>query len=123
MTITPLTTILDAVGSTGLRWQTDPDDEAWYQFVQDHKLEIAERAERISVSPNELTETRYNLERFLRRRDIDRQYAWVVRVINPRANDIEFTNISELLIPNSDYMRILYEQYRASDVVIRREAP
>ena len=124
MAITPLTTLLTNISGDGKRWQTDPDqDAAWHQFVLDHKNEILARATPTTITRDDFNTIRYDVSRFLRNRGISPQYTWVLRLINPRCNDITFTDVFVVYLPSEPYMKQLYEQYKASSTVRDRDAP
>lgn len=116
MAIEPLTTVLNRISDgqrPGKRWMTDPDDREWYQFVLDHKDEIKSRAEAVTISAEVSVMIRYDLARLYRRRRLSPQYIWVARLINPMGNDIDFSEIPVVYIPDGNYLKELYAQYKA----------
>lgn len=120
MTIEPLRVKLDKVNNGGKRYNTDPDDIVWYQFVLDHQIEIKTRAIATPISREEFNEVRFDFSRWYRATGRSLQYLWVARLISPNTNDEDFFYTPVVWVPDESYMRELYERYKASSKPLKR---
>jgi hypothetical protein len=89
-------------------------DNAWVQFVKDHKALILQNS--IIREPSLVYQYphEYNLIKYLKSIAFDTSAMWIVRYINNYDTDKDFASIAKIHIPDITHIRELYELYRTN---------
>lgn len=98
----------------GATYTTNASNAEWYQVVLDHIPEIRNAADVINITPDEANTFKHDLARLFRNKKIRLQYLWITYLINEFSNDIEFTNITTIMVPNQTHMEKLFGEYLAT---------
>lgn len=97
----------------------DNTDLKWVRFVKDHRSLIEANSFRIILGPNLAAQNEYRLDRYLSEvRRIDRQFHWIVFLINNWSGNMDFINTGSVLIPDIDYIKTLYQSYQSTEKLI-----
>lgn len=88
-------------------------NDAWYQFILDHRMYLRSVSRQITVSADDLTQVSYDLDWFLRKNDVNRPISWVVMIINGITH-MDFSEPTTLYVPTLTTMQQLYQSYIVS---------
>lgn len=86
-------------------------DREWEIFVIDHKEIIKENSRIYELSADVMAMHRYNLERWLRYEKLPQELAPIVLFINDITSNLNFVNLSEIYVPDLNYIISLYTKY------------
>lgn len=91
------------------------NDPEWELYVKDHRDLILENSSTIQIAADDMRKYMYCLEAFLydKNLDIDYRMTWIVLWLNQLGSNLEFRDLSSLIIPKRNYLLMLYEKYRA----------
>jgi len=108
--ITPMSERLRSLIS---EW-SDSDHE-WELYVKDHRELIIENSSTIQITADNMRKYQFRLETFLydKNLDIDYRMTWIVLWLNQLNSNLDFVDLSSLIVPNRSYILRLYEKYRA----------
>ena len=86
-------------------------DPEWAQFIEDHMIEIRNKATKIIIPAGEMFRYRYRPEDFLDSRGIDISLSWIMLMINQIPDKLSFVDLTEVLIPNPSQILKLKESF------------
>lgn len=95
-------------------------DEEWYRFVCDHREAIILTASTINITPNLMSVVKHNLTRFIRHINRRIDDIWIIYYINDINTDMDFYNVSSLLIPNASFIDELYSSYTSTKRIVTK---
>ena len=105
-------TVMDMI--TNMACDIDETDNLWYKFVVDHKALLLANAKSYNISLSLMSAMKYNVYKFFRYMNLNPSYAWIALYISDIHNDIEFANITTLMVPNKQYVDDLYTLYQTT---------
>jgi len=86
-------------------------DPLWVKFITDHYQYLRNGATELFISPEDMHTYRYRLEDYLEDKKYDKKFSWIIMLINQISSNKSFTNLSKLLIPNTNVLHQLRAQY------------
>lgn len=90
-------------------------DDAWRQFVLDHRFKLIAGATPVLPTNELLSQNNYDIQRYLREINIDPTYFWIIFVMNDIDSDMNFhmdrVN-SVIYIPTQADVTELYTTYK-----------
>lgn len=89
-------------------------DREWEIFVIDHKDIIKANSRTYTLSADVMSLHKYNLERWLRYETIPQELISIVLFINDIDTNMNFINITDILVPDLSYIISLYTQYQTT---------
>lgn len=94
-------------------------DQAWFQFVDDHKdvlRDTASMRDHQVISSEIMVQYQYDLEGYLRLPDVKStpEIAWIVRLINGLKSNRDFVGVTELIVPSISFIETWYSKYQSS---------
>lgn len=102
----------------------------WVQFVKDHADWVKARSMVYDVSETVMSQTRYNLPRYLKQKGVDQQLWWIVLEINDFKSDMDFDRniytrgkddtlgvFMRIYIPPTEIISDLHERWLTSNIM------
>lgn len=108
-TISPIVALLESTIP-----QFSDTDPIWRQFVVDHKAVILQNSIQNNVSDEVLNICQYNINAYLRYIGVSTSINWIIFYINNISSDIEFFNVSAVMIPPMSFITNLYDLYQTT---------
>ena len=98
--------------------QYSSEDQNWVQFVRDHFQYLRNTAQETALDVYRHNTMKYRLEDFLEDQlKMPRSTAWIVLLINQMNSNIDFRELSSILIPDMhviQYLRNTYDTVKAN---------
>lgn len=82
-------------------------DPLWVQFVMDHRKAIISRAGEQNIDLITANQYDRRLYEYLKKFNIPYGVLWIVLEINQMDNEMDFTNMSSILLPSMDHLQKL----------------
>jgi hypothetical protein len=94
------------------------EDQNWVQFVRDHFQYLRNTAQEVTLDVYRHNTMKYRLEDFLEDQlKMYRSTAWIVLLINQMNSNVDFREMSSILIPDMrviQYLRNTYNTVKAN---------
>ena len=88
-------------------------NEQWFLYIKDNKDFIISRSTLVLINPDAMNLYKYRLEEFLTDYGVNPNNAWIVIWLNQLGSNINFNNLTELIIPSDTVIDELLEEFRA----------
>lgn len=101
-------------------------DLEWVQFVKDHFYHIKRNSTVVELDPYRHNSMKYRLADFLADNNIPIEMSWIVLFVNQLGSDMEFRDISVMILPDvSDikHLREVFDTVQAHKQRVLRETP
>lgn len=96
------------------------NDADWVEYIRDHYTTIVNTGGWIALDKFKHNTMKYRLEDFLQEEGMDTSIAWIILLINQLGSNINFINLTKLLLPDMKVIRRLREQYVSLNATFRK---
>lgn len=87
------------------------NDPQWILFVKDHREELLNHCKKETYKPGDLYRYRYRPASFVVSKNLPLSSEWILLWLNNIKSRVDFTDISELYIPDVHYLISLHTKY------------
>ena len=101
-------------------------DIEWVQFIKDHFYHIKNKSSVVELDPYRHNSMKYRLADFLADNNIPISMSWIVLYINQLGSDMEFRDITVMLLPDVSeikYLRDVFDTIQSHKKRVIKETP
>lgn len=106
---------LDQLTSINADPNLDTSD-AWHQCILDHRMYLRSISQKITPTPDIMTQIQYDLAWVCRQFDRSGSLAWIVGIIND-INAIDFNSSMTLYLPTNTQIKNLYAKFQTYQAI------
>lgn len=86
-------------------------DQKWVQYVRDHRQFLLKASVARTITSEDMFIYQYRLADYLRKLHQDPSSTWIVMYLNQIDSDVNFMNLTSILVPDITELSNMYAQY------------